>query len=74
LALELLEEGGLGGGVGGAEDIGKGALGGLQANLECWPVLGTELRISFWWAAERRVSRVKATEMPMEPPMFRKRL
>ena len=35
---------------------------------------GLELRISFWWTSARRVSRVVAMEIPMEPPTLRIRL
>ena len=48
-----------------------------EAESEFWkarPVMGTELTISFWWAAVWRVSRVWAREIPMEPPMLRVRL
>ena len=80
LALELLVDRGLGGGegVGVAEGAAAGPAEvcpeGVELFWNCWPVMGTELMIWFWWTALRRVRRVWATEMPMEPPTLRMRL
>ena len=70
-------EAGLGGcgGVGFAEVAGEGLRHGAERVLELLAGLtGTELRISFWWTAVRRVRSVCAMEMPIEPPTLRMRL